>query len=224
MKPEIREDEYVIVAASNVMRHLNPVVDLAGLRFKSVAEMNEKVVELLGFYRSTQWVIMPNERYKEMTKEEKAEILKEYGHRQTTWMYVVLSEPDANVDMVVNDTPQTEEIPETSQSKQPEFSISGEDFLKKFNLAEGWVRTPCAAITLDSDCWGYNSQSGWTLYADTIEEAGISWISDFLAKHPKYGKVRGDLEKTLYYTSEKALKRFADTFGSGIEFWDYGDL
>ena len=219
MQTEIREDEYVIVAASNVMIHLNPVVDLAGLRFKSVEEMNEKVMELLGFYRSTRWEIMPNERYKEMTKEEKDGILKEYGHRQTTWMYVA----DA-VDMDVNDTPQTEEIPEASQSKQTEFSISGEDFLKKFKLAEGWVRTPCAAITLDPDCWGYHSQSGWTVYADTIEEVGISWISDFLAKRPKYGKVRGNLEKTLYYTSEKALKRFADTFGSSIKFWDYEDL
>lgn len=219
MQTEIREDEYVIVAAANVMKHLNPVVDLAGLRFKSVEEMNEKVMELLGFYRSTRWEIMPNERYKEMTKEEKDGILKEYGHRQTTWLYVA-----DTVDMGVNDTPQPEETPEASQSKQTEFSISGEDFLKKFKLAEGWVRTPCAAITLDSDCWGYHSQSGWTVYADTIEEAGISWISDFLAKHPKYGKVRGDLEKTLYYTSEKALKRFADTFGSSIKFWDYEDL
>nr|DAT11832.1 MAG TPA: hypothetical protein [Herelleviridae sp.] len=137
MQTEIREDEYVIVAASNVMKHLNPVVDLAGLRFKSVEEMNEKVMELLGFYRSTRWEIMPNERYKEMTKEEKDGILKEYGHRQTTWMYVA----DA-VDMDVNDTPQPEETPEASQSKQTEFSISGEDFLKKFKLAEGWVRKP----------------------------------------------------------------------------------
>lgn len=90
MKTETQrhEDEYVIVAASNVMKHLNPVVDLAGLRFKSVEEMNEKVMELLGFYRSTRWEIMPNERYKEMTKEEKDGILKEYSHRQTTWMYV----------------------------------------------------------------------------------------------------------------------------------------
>ena len=218
-KIERTEDEYVIVAASNVMKHLNPVVDLAGLRFKSVEEMNEKVMELLGFYRSTRWEIMPNERYKEMTKEEKDGILKEYAHRQTTWMYV----SDA-VDMDVNGTPQVEETPETSQSKQTEFSISGEDFLKKFKLDEGWERTPCAAVTLDPDCWGYNSQSGWTVYADTVEEAGISWISDFLAKHPKYGKVRGDLEKTLYYSSEKALKRFADAFGSSIKFWDYEDL
>lgn len=217
MNSEIREDEYVIVAASNVMKHLNHTVDLAGLRFKSVAEMNEKVMEVLGFYRSTQWVIMPNEHYRAMTKDEKAEILKEYGHRQTTWMYV-------NPNSHSVDTPLTEEIPEASQSKQTEFSISGEDFLKKFKLDEGWVRTPCAAITLDPDCWGYNQQSGWTVYADTVDEAGISWISDFLAKHPKYGKVRGDLEKTLYYSSEKALKRFADTFGSSIQFWDYEDL
>lgn len=221
MQTEIErtEDEYVIVAASNVMKHLNPVVDLAGLRFKSVEEMNEKVVELLGFYRSTLWEIMPNEHYKEMTKEEKDGILKEYAHRQTTWMYV----SDA-VDMGVNDTPQTEETPETSQSKQTEFSISGEDFLKKFKLDEGRVRTPCAAVTLDPDCWGYHSQSGWTVYADTIEEAGISWISDFLAKHPKYGKVRGDLEKTVYYTSDEGLEDFISTYKGCIQFWDYGDI
>lgn len=86
-KIERTEDEYVIVAASNVMSHLKHTVDLAGMRFKSVIEMHEKVMERLGYYRATRWEIMPNEQYKKLTKEEKAEILKEYGHRQTTWMY-----------------------------------------------------------------------------------------------------------------------------------------
>lgn len=83
-----REDEYVIIAASNVDSHLKYTVDLAGMRFKSVVEMHEKVMEELGYYRATRWEIMPNEDYRKMTKEEKAEILKEYGHRVTTWMYV----------------------------------------------------------------------------------------------------------------------------------------
>lgn len=143
---------------------------------------------------------------------------------------VVMSEPDANsrsVDMIVSwkaETPPIEESPETSQVEPCKFEISGEDLLKKFKLAEGWVRTPHAAITLDPACKGHNLQSGWTLYAEISDEADVSWINEFIAKHPKYGKVRGDLEKTLYYTSEKALKRFADTYGSCIEFWDYGDI
>lgn len=143
---------------------------------------------------------------------------------------VVVSEPDVNshsVDMVVSwkvETPPTEESPEDSQAEPCEFEISGEDFLKRFKLSEGWARTPHVAITLDPACKGHNLQSGWTLYAEISDEADVSWINEFIAKHPKYGKVRGDLEKSLYYTSEKALKRFVDAYGSRIEFWDYGDI
>jgi hypothetical protein len=220
MQTEIREDEYVIVAASNVMIHLNPVVDLAGLRFKSVEEMNEKVMELLGFYRSTRWEIMPNERYKEMTKEEKDGILKEYGHRQTTWMYVA----DA-VDMDVNDTPQTEEIPEDTLKKWPVgFSISSEELLAKFELGKNRQHSTLPAITLTPTCLSDRFQSGWTVSGEVNGDAGYFWVNEFHAKHPKYGRVYGNLEKTVYYTSDEGLEDFINTYKVCIEFWDYGDI
>jgi hypothetical protein len=139
---------------------------------------------------------------------------------------VILSEPDANshsVDMIVSwKIPEPDDLFE--QSAEPEFSISSKDFLKRFELGKEWEYGTSPAITLNPMCLSDRFQTGWTLRADINDESGFSWINEFEATHPEYGKVYGDLEKSLYYNSEEGLKNFVKTYKVCIEFWDYKDI
>lgn len=144
---------------------------------------------------------------------------------------VVVSEPDANshsVDMVVSwkvKTPLIEESPEDTLKKWPvEFSISSEELLAKFELGKNRQHATLPAITLTPTCLSNRFQSGWTVSGEVNDDAGYFWVNEFHAKHPKYGRVYGNLEKTVYYTSDEGLEDFINTYKVCIEFWDYGDI
>lgn len=105
-----------------------------------------------------------------------------------------------------------------------ELFISSNDFLTRIGHADTVAnRTKTTAITLSPNRLGYHEQSGWNLSGD-IHEDYYKWVNEFEAVHSKYGKVRGNLEEGLYYTSEKALKRFIEVYKSAIEIWDYMDI
>lgn len=146
---------------------------------------------------------------------------------------VVVSDPDIIddcVDMVVSwkvkdETPPTEESPEDTLKKWPvEFSISSEELLAKFELGKNRQHATLPAITLTPTCLSGRFQSGWTVSGEVNGDAGYFWVNEFHAKHPKYGRVYGNLEKTVYYTSDKGLEDFINTYKVCIEFWDYGDI
>ena len=48
------------------------------------------------------------------------------------------------------------------------------------------------------------------------------WVNDFVAKHPKYGTVRGNFESVVYATSKKAYKMFTEAFD--VTEWDYQSI
>lgn len=124
-----------------------------------------------------------------------------------------------------DETPPTEEIPEDSLKKWPvEFSISSEELLAKFELGKNRQHATLPAITLTPTCLSDRFQSGWTVSGEVNGDAGYFWVNEFHAKHPKYGRVYGNLEKTVYYTSDEGLEDFINTYKGCIEFWDYGDI
>lgn len=146
---------------------------------------------------------------------------------------VIVSEPDANshsVNMIVSwkvkdETPPTEESSEDTLKKWPvEFSISSEELLVKFELGKNRQHATLPAITLTPTCLSDRFQSGWTVSGEVNGDAGYFWVNEFHAKHPKYGRVYGNLEKTVYYTSDEGLEDFINTYKVCIEFWDYGDI
>lgn len=63
--------------------------------------------------------------------------------------------------------------------------------------------------------------SGWTIKG-TIREDYYIWVNEFEATHPKFGRVHGDFEKTVFANSEEAFLHFYDNHTP--EEWDYGDI
>ena len=57
------------------------------------------------------------------------------------------------------------------------------------------------ASTLPVSSLGLN-ESGWLIVGDVIEDY-YEWVNKFVAKHPKYGKVKGDFEKRLLLLRRK---------------------
>lgn len=146
---------------------------------------------------------------------------------------VVVSDPgidDPSVDMVVSwksgeQVVPTKESLEDSLKKWPvEFSISSEELAEKFGLGKDRPHATLPAITMTPMCLSDRFQSGWTVSGEINGDAGYFWVNEFHAKHPKYGRVYGNLEKTVYYTSDEGLEDFINTYKVCIEFWDYGDI
>ena len=64
-------------------------------------------------------------------------------------------------------------------------------------------------------------EDGWTI-TGKIHNDYYTWVNEFEAKHPEYGKVWGDFESEVYATSEKAFEHFYANHKP--EAWDYRDI
>ncbi len=62
---------------------------------------------------------------------------------------------------------------------------------------------------------------GWTI-TGVIHEDDYYWVNEFSATHPRLGFVKGDFEKQVRASSEKAFKHFWKHHQP--EAWDYGDI
>lgn len=62
---------------------------------------------------------------------------------------------------------------------------------------------------------------GWTIIGD-IKEDYYEWVNEFIAIHPKYGKVWGDFEDKVFADSMDGLNDFY-TKHTPVD-WDYGDI
>ncbi len=76
------------------------------------------------------------------------------------------------------------------------------------------------ALTLKPDYIGLN-KSGWEIKGD-IKEDYTTWVNDFEAEHPLFGKVWGDFEKEVYADSEEGYNNFVKKHPP--ESWDYQDI
>lgn len=76
------------------------------------------------------------------------------------------------------------------------------------------------ALTLSPSDLGTHDD-GWTVVGE-IHEDYYEWVNEFKAIHPKYGKVWGDFEGTVYADSEEGFQDFYKHHTP--EAWDYMDI
>lgn len=63
--------------------------------------------------------------------------------------------------------------------------------------------------------------NGWTIKGTVVEDY-YRWINEFEATHPKLGKVWGNFESEVFFTSKEGYKDFSEKFP--VERWDYRDI
>ena len=76
------------------------------------------------------------------------------------------------------------------------------------------------AYTLSPVHLGEN-ESGWVITGD-IKEDYYTWVNEFEAVHPIYGKVWGNFEYEVYADSEEGYEHFFQNHTP--EEWDYWDI
>jgi hypothetical protein len=64
-------------------------------------------------------------------------------------------------------------------------------------------------------------ENGWTISGE-IHYDWVTWVNEFSAKHPVFGRVYGDFEKEVISDSEEGYNDFINNFP--IDIWDYQDI
>lgn len=80
--------------------------------------------------------------------------------------------------------------------------------------------TGSLANTLPPECIGKN-ESGWEINGQ-IHEDYYTWVNEFEAVHPIYGRVWGDFEKKVFADTAKGFNHFIENHSP--ESWDYDDI
>ena len=71
---------------------------------------------------------------------------------------------------------------------------------------------------------GFHSRThadGWTI-SGVVCEDWVSWVNDFEAHHPVYGRVWGNFEDKVFADSEEGYRAFYHSHTP--ESWDYWDI
>jgi hypothetical protein len=89
-------------------------------------------------------------------------------------------------------------------------------FTKVFSSQEDYW----SAHTLEPQCIGKH-ENLWTVEGSIVEDY-YSWVNEFEASHPVYGKVWGDFEDKVYADKEEGYNYFIKCFPPMT--WDYGDI
>lgn len=98
-------------------------------------------------------------------------------------------------------------------------------FEKNFDVAEN-AYTVCASAVCETPetAVGVPSRShatGWTI-SGAVQDQGLLWVNEFSAVHPRYGRVWGDFETTVFADSEEGFDDFFEKHPPN--FWDYHDI
>lgn len=101
--------------------------------------------------------------------------------------------------------------------------------VKKFGV-DFWSDGGALTLSPDQvseDAYVYNvlctrkHKSGWTISGEIYEDY-FTWVNDFTAEHPVFGKVCGNFENEVYADSEEG---FADFWKNHKPVaWDYSDI
>lgn len=97
-------------------------------------------------------------------------------------------------------------------------------FGKDFKSVYGALTLETSAVTESNMQSGTHSRthdSGWTITGE-IHEDYFVWVNEFEATHPKFGRVWGDFEHTVYADSEEGFQHFWEHHEP--EAWDYHDI
>lgn len=97
-------------------------------------------------------------------------------------------------------------------------------FRKDFFSDGGALTLPVSAVSVvpvDSGLHSRTHDSGWTI-SGMVHEDYYTWVNDFEASHPVYGKVQGNFESEVTADSEEAFQHFWKHHEPDA--WDYADI
>ena len=98
------------------------------------------------------------------------------------------------------------------------------EFGKHFKSDGGALTLSVSEVSCKSPEDGVHSKKhkdGWTIKG-RVHEDYYTWVNDFTAQHPKYGKVWGDFESKVFADSKKAFDNFYKNHKPSA--WDYWDI
>ena len=98
------------------------------------------------------------------------------------------------------------------------------EYGKDFNSEGGALTLSTSEVTDSDDEKGIHQkehEDGWTIEGE-IHEDYYTWVNDFKASHPKFGKVWGNFEDKVYADSEEGFQDFFNKHKPHA--WDYGDI
>lgn len=90
---------------------------------------------------------------------------------------------------------------------------------------DGWTtvsgkKPDSFALTLDPEDLGTH-KDGWTIVGEVVTDY-YSWVNEFEATHPVYGRVYGNFEYEVYADSEEGFAHFWEHHRPCE--WDYWDI
>ena len=92
--------------------------------------------------------------------------------------------------------------------------------LIEYDFTTGYKNTT-NACTLPAEFVTQEHKSKWVITGEVCYDY-YSWVNDFEAVHPKYGRVFGNFEKIVYATSKKGYEHFCKNHPA--EEWNYWDI
>lgn len=111
----------------------------------------------------------------------------------------------------------TEWINELNRLNAIELNAESKPLSKKFGVD---FHSAGGALTLRPSDIGEHP-SGWVV-SGKIKEDWFEWVNEFDAVHPALGRVWGDFESEVFFTSIEAYEDFRKYFNP--EDWDYWDI
>lgn len=93
-------------------------------------------------------------------------------------------------------------------------------FGKDFNSGGGALTLPSESVGKRGHVWRIHP-SGWSIRGEIVEDWS-SWVNEFEAVHPVFGKVWGNFESEVSASSENAFENFWHHHCP--EDWDYRDI
>jgi len=93
-----------------------------------------------------------------------------------------------------------------------------------FDSPGGALTLSASEVSKNDSAYGLcerKHKDGWKIKGE-IHEDYYLWVNDFEAKHPRYGRVWGNFESTVYATSEKGYQHFYKHHQPSA--WDYQDI
>jgi len=104
------------------------------------------------------------------------------------------------------------------------MSVIEKVFGKDFKSEGGALTLNTGEVTEGNEESGKHTRThkdGWTITGE-IREDYYTWVNNFEATHPKFGKVWGNFENKVYADSEEGFKHFYK-YHKPTE-WDYYDI
>ena len=93
-----------------------------------------------------------------------------------------------------------------------------------FHSPGGALTLPPEAVDKNDSQGGVHTRthkSGWSILGE-IKEDYYTWVNEFEAHHPVYGKVWGDFEDEVYADSEEGFADFYKNHPPSA--WDYQEI